>query len=281
MCTINNEVLITILQTLAQIDVSPNSQWTKDITPITDPLLTPKIITDIISKSREIFKAENNLIDISPPLCVIGDIHGQFADFKNLLALTTQLDSIAIFQFTQGNKSHSFEHNLQTNYTIHDLNSLLQLNPTHNYLFLGDYVDRGSYSTEVIISLLCFKILYPKRVFLLRGNHETRSMTCHAFDDNFNFNSELKKKFSETEGEELYSSFMSLFDCLPLGAVINSNDGKWFCAHAGIGIYYFILIMIILPMSLLPITGLAEVITNHSAGGPALNYHIFWTYLTI
>jgi len=64
----------------------------------------------------------------------------------------------------------------------------------HNYLFLGDYVDRGSFSTEVILLLMSLKVLHPNKVYLLRGNHESRSMTTHMYDDGFNFKEECFAK---------------------------------------------------------------------------------------
>lgn len=89
-------------------------------------------------------------------------------------------------------------------------------------MFLGDYVDRGSMSLEVTAYLLALKISYPKNVHMLRGNHESRSMTEH-----FTFRSECLDKYDE----EVYEAFMELFDSLPLAVDVN-ND--YLCVHGGI-----------------------------------------------
>jgi len=91
-----------------------------------------------------------------------------------------------------------------------------------NYLFLGDYVDRGIYGIEVVLTLLCIKMSYPKSVILLRGNHESRNMT-----ENFTFREEVITRFDN----EMYNLFMECFDSMPISAIV---DGKYFAMHGGI-----------------------------------------------
>lgn len=88
----------------------------------------------------QMFSAEANLVQIEEPICVVGDIHGQYADLLNMISKAGEPGSL-------------------------------------NYLFLGDYVDRGIFGIEVCILLFSIKLNFPKNVVLLRGNHESRNMT--------------------------------------------------------------------------------------------------------
>lgn len=102
----------------------------------------------------------------------------------------------------------------------------------HSYLFLGDYVDRGDHSTESALLLLALKVAYPSRINLLRGNHESRSMTQWEYSEGSNFHDECVQKYGD---EEVYKAFMSCFDSLPLAAILENDLGQWLCCHGGIG----------------------------------------------
>lgn len=130
-------------------------------------------------------KTEGNLLYLKDPITIIGDIHGQFYDLLKLLSLA-------------GNPEET------------------------QYLFLGDFVDRGAFSIEVMVLVLALKLNFPHTVHLLRGNHECKQMTS-----TFNFRKECLIKYDQ----EVYDHFIELFQTLPLAAVVN---GKFLAVHGGI-----------------------------------------------
>jgi len=143
------------------------------------------LVLDICKKAAELFESEPNLLKLNDPITVVGDIHGQYYDLVKLLEVGGQPGD------TQ-------------------------------YIFLGDYVDRGSFSVEVVLTMYALKILHPKRVRMLRGNHECRQMTSF-----FNFREECEHKYDSS----VYNAFMDSFDNLPLAATIN---GKFLVVHGGL-----------------------------------------------
>lgn len=142
-------------------------------------------IVMLITKAKEVIQSQPVFLELGSPINVLGDIHGQYTDLLRL--------------FDYGGYP-----------------------PSHNYLFLGDYVDRGKQSIEVICLLMAYKIRYPLNFFILRGNHEAEKINRQ-----YGFYDECKKRYSI----RLWKKFIDLFNWLPIAALI---DDKIFCVHGGL-----------------------------------------------
>eukprot|EP00045_Choanoeca_perplexa_P013287 m.150037 g.150037 ORF g.150037 m.150037 type:complete len:333 (-) comp16306_c0_seq1:1294-2292(-) len=150
-------------------------------------LLSEQQITRLCRETLPLLANDGPMVAAKAPAFVVGDLHGQFFDLKR------QLDKIG----TPADRSESF-------------------------VFLGDYVDRGSHSIETICFLLAMKILYPSQVVLLRGNHE-----CSSVNRVYGFYDDCKRRYSI----RLWKTFGSLFNHLPPAAVIQD---KILCVHGGL-----------------------------------------------
>jgi len=105
--------------------------------------------------------------------------------------------------------------------------------PQANYLFLGDYVDRGKQSLETILLLLCYKIKFPENFFLLRGNHECanvtrgKSLLYKQLMVVYGFYDECKRRTNI----KTWKTFIDVFNTLPIASIVAS---KIFCVHGGL-----------------------------------------------
>lgn len=159
-----------------------------------DRKLLAEDIRSLCGQAEIIFKKEARVVPVTSPCYVLGDIHGNLNDLR------------------------TYERILWPNA------------PTcvsGSYLFLGDYVDRGDYGLECIIYLLSMKVLAPKTFYLLRGNHELRSI-----QQAFTFFREVCEKFrNQALGIQVWETLNKTFDVMPVAATI---DDQIYCAHGGI-----------------------------------------------
>lgn len=109
---------------------------------------------------------------------------------------------------------------------FYDLRELFHVGgdcPRTNYLFMGDFVDRGFYSVETFLLLLALKVRYPDRIFLIRGNHESRQIT-----QVYGFYDECLRKYGSVN---VWKYCTDIFDYISLSALI---DNTIFCVHGGL-----------------------------------------------
>ncbi|VDP26953.1 unnamed protein product [Heligmosomoides polygyrus] len=144
----------------------------------------------ILEKAMDNMKNSPILLEVRCPVNICGDIHGQYGDLMRIF-------NACGLPFKQ------------------------------RYLFLGDYVDRGRHSLEVIMLLLALRIQFPRKVFLLRGNHELSNINRV-----YGFNAEIRQRYRNlTESKALYDHFNEVFAQMPLAAIV---AGRILCMHGGL-----------------------------------------------
>ena len=148
--------------------------------------LSIKDLRILCEKLKEIFIKESNLQIVQAPVTICGNVNGQLS---NLLELFRTAGEI----------------------------------PLNNYVFLGGYVSNGRDTVQIIELLLCLKLKYPGNITLIRGRHETRSLSRV-----YGFRHEVKEKYGSIDAWKI---FTDLFDYLPMGALV---EGKVFCVNAGL-----------------------------------------------
>ncbi|XP_058196181.1 serine/threonine-protein phosphatase BSL3-like [Rhododendron vialii] len=153
-------------------------------------------LADLCDSAERIFSNEPTVLQLRAPTKIFGDLHGQFGDLMRLFdeygAPSTAGDIAYI-----------------------------------DYLFLGDYVDRGQHSLETITLLLALKVEYPRSIHLIRGNHEAADINAL-----FGFRIECIERMGERDGIWAWHRINRLFNWLPLAALI---EKKIICMHGGIG----------------------------------------------
>jgi protein phosphatase len=140
----------------------------------------------LLIASRELFMAEPCLLSISGPVLVVGDLHGQIADLARVLLR-------------------------------------FDLPDDRRYVFLGDLVDRGDFSLEVMTVCFLLKVIFPDNVFLIRGNHEFQTVCSQG-----GFLTQVIETFGNAT---VYQSALNAFAAMPLAGVI---DGSVLCLHGGL-----------------------------------------------
>tara|TARA_B110000208_G_scaffold160536_1_gene195719 strand:- start:384 stop:1376 length:993 start_codon:yes stop_codon:yes gene_type:complete len=146
------------------------------------------LATESLARGGSNGSSDGCVVPVELPVTVVGDIHGQHVDLLEIFRIAGSA-------------------------------------PLTNFLFLGDYVDRGRYSVETISLLLALRVRWPRRVTLIRGNHESRLITR-----TYGFYDECVKKY-DGAGAQVWTVFTDVFDWLPFSAVVGRSV---FCVHGGL-----------------------------------------------
>ncbi|KNC48981.1 serine/threonine protein phosphatase [Thecamonas trahens ATCC 50062] len=160
-------------------------------------LLTVPEFLRLAQRAGDVLASEPTLVEAKAPFKVFGDIHGQINDL------------LAFFR-TYGAPQH----------VTGDIELV-------SYMFLGDFVDRGPHSLEVVALLFSLKVRYPSQIILIRGNHEDA-----AINADYGFKAECLTRLGNHDGAAVWAAVNDAFTHLPLAGLI---DSEIFCCHGGLG----------------------------------------------
>jgi protein phosphatase len=177
------------------------SEWRKNRdNEMTKFKFRPEHIIALTRSCQEIVASQPMVLRINTPVKVFGDIHGQYQDLMRFFEMW-------------GEPKEGLGGDIAA----------------IDYLFLGDYVDRGTLSLETICLLMALKIKYPDRFHLIRGNHEDK-----LINSNFGFLEECQMRLGDDplSEESVFNIINEFFEFLPLAAII---EDQIICIHGGIG----------------------------------------------
>lgn len=163
--------------------------------------MNPDHIISLVEIAENILREQPTVLSVRAPVKIFGDIHGQYADLMTFFEL----------------------------YGAPHLNGKKKDIENFDYIFIGDFVDRGSHSLETIMLLLALKATYPNQIHMIRGNHEDI-----AINTDFGFMEECAERCQEDvqDPDSVFQRINRLFQWLPLAAVV---EEKILCIHGGIG----------------------------------------------
>ena len=174
-----------VLKAYRSIFGSETATTYEELTQVPLPSFTEACLISLCRQAQDIFESQPTVVEVPYTfVTIVGDLHGSIFDLLRILKLG---------------------------------------HPSTSYVFLGDYVDRGSFSVEVITLLFALVVTYPNRFTLLRGNHE-----FEAICEEWGFKQNILELY---HSDALFKAFISAFNYLPLAAVV---DGSQFCVHGGI-----------------------------------------------
>ncbi|OHT17687.1 Serine/threonine-protein phosphatase PP1-1 [Tritrichomonas foetus] len=186
----NQTDLLSVMEFYKSVIKTDLSDYENNIRQLTLPIVPTQIVINLCNSIAKICQTEPNILHLSSNYIVVGDLHGHI------------LDLLRIFK-------------------------RFMLPPQQNYIFLGDLVDRGEFSTEVVILIYILKSLFPRNVYVIRGNHEF-SQICQRGG----FSCELYSVYPDSNVE---AAFFRSFAYLPLGAIVGNSQMSYLLVHGGIG----------------------------------------------